>query len=210
MKFNYVAESTGNTLELEVEFKRVDPKSLHQFLADPKDRNGLCTQGGKKSCAKYNTRPCCPPNLKMFDEFPQKKYLYLIKVTTTLTDYCRYSEKTAESDRKNFLFMNIGHVITRNVVNRTVNQFKGQGFRVGGCLGCTYHKDQRCKKFMPPLEGTGLILDDVVQNVFGSEIEWATTGEPLELMTALGAIMTDEEISKARLIEAIKISCNIK
>lgn len=210
MILNYISAQNDNEVPVKIELRRVKPEDLYPFMVDSvKDRNHQCLQG-KKPCVKYGVRPCCPPKLKLFTEFPKYKYMYLVKVSMEIEDYCEYSPKTAESPRKQFLFMNMGHMTTRNIVNRTVSSFDGQPFRVGGCLGCTFTRDGRCKRFMPPLEGTGLDLHEVVKEFFGVEIDWTTETHDLSTMTALGGLLTNREITKGAIFNAARRACNQK
>lgn len=210
MIIQYLAEKTGKEVPVNVEIRRIDPYELHKYLVkNIETRNGMCNHG-KHNCAKYGQRPCCPPSLKTFDKFPQKQYMYLLKVTLSLEDYFVYSPETAKSFSNKFLFMSASHAITKNIVNRTVGSLSGQGFRVGGCSGCTFSRDGKCKQFMPPLEGTGLILDNVVAEFFDEPIEWAKKKKGISYMTALGGLMTNENVSKAEWRKALMIACNHK
>lgn len=206
----YKYTSTGNRLPVQVDLKRVDPSRVlnHKISKNREERNSLCLRG--KPCPKYDTRPCCPPRVPLFEEYKSRKYVYLMETVMYLKDYFEvYSKNTGA-------YFGIGgtHKMTRAINNKVLKQlaqdFGGQAFRVGGCLGCQYHKTGKCNYFMPPLESAGIDLCALSLDVFGREIIWSKPNNPMEYMVALGALYTDAVIPKNKFKEVIRLACNEK
>lgn len=213
MKLNrlYVTASKSE-MPVTIEIKRLSRNDMLGFLAnDREDRNEWCQRG--KCCGKYGQRPCCPPRVPMFDKLPEKEYMYLVMVKIGIQDYLDCYPKVAESKTRTYFSMDGSHKMTRNIQNRIATSFDGQAFRVGGCLGCRYTKDGVCKRFAPPLEGTGIDVCKLSVDVFGEDVEWTQEykGDPsMTKMIAIGGVYTNETISKKRLIAAVDEACNIK
>lgn len=190
-------------LTIQVE-KVLRPKLLSFQTEDVKTRNNWCIQG-RKPCIKYDSRPCCPPRVPMFEKFPAHSHAYLVAVVLTVEDYYLFSPRTAKSPQRKFLFLNAAHKITRAVSNSIVTSFDGQAFRVGGCLGCGYAKNGKCRRLCPPLEGTGINVVDLAKDVFDLDLSW---GMDCTQMAAIGAIYTDEIISKSKFKEVVSNVCS--
>jgi predicted metal-binding protein len=191
MKLNYKAKA--GSVPIEVRVKPISRDKILEYLTTNKDeRNHWCTQG--KPCGKFNARPCCPPNLKTFDELKVRKNVYLVFVKLVIADCIAEYPKLGNNPYYGVTF---SHRMTRNVSNRICKQFHGQGFRVGGCGGCQWDKTQVCKKFMPPLEGTGIDVVKLCEDQFGEVMDWYTLGKDghrMSKMIAIGAIYTDKSI----------------
>jgi predicted metal-binding protein len=210
MKVETFKVTSNGKIPISIEIVRSSRDRLLEFQTSDKDRrNGWCNKGGH-NCDKYGCRPCCPPKVKLFSELKERKYVYLVMVQLTLEDYLDYSPKTREHKAQQFLFMGAAHKITRNINNKLVNHFEGQVFRVGGCLGCQYPKTGVCKRFAPPLEGTGINVCKVAKAVFKTTIEWADKGRPINKMIAIGAVYTNEEIPTQKFKEVIDNVCMVK
>jgi predicted metal-binding protein len=200
--------SSGTEIPVTIYIEKVDRDIVlkHQTL-DRDERNNWCIHD--KPCAKYNQRPCCPPKCKLFSELKERENMYLVAVKLTLEDYLQVSPKTKAQGQKSwFLFMSAAHKITRNIQNNISCYFEGQVFRVGGCLGCQYTKTKVCRRFAPALEGTGIDVVALTEDVFGIEIDWFKPKHPLQQMIAVGGIYTDENISKSKFKEVINDVCS--
>lgn len=200
--------ATGASLPITIRLEKVEPSKLieHQTM-DIKLRNSWCTHD--KPCAKYDTRPCCPPRVKLFSEFPKHSYVYLFLVSLSYENYLEFSPKTKASKNPMFLFMSGSHKITRGIANGISTSFRGQAFRVGGCLGCSYSKNRKCRRLCPALEGTGINVVELTSDIFGIDIEWYKPKSEVTVMRALSAIYTDETITKSKFKEVIRNVCQL-
>lgn len=199
--------SSGNDLPITIQIARLTRERMLSYqITSENSRNQWCSLSGK-TCPKYGCRPCCPPNVKMFNKMAPHRYMYLVQVKITLEDYLEYSSGHPKNTNTKFLFMSLTHKITRNISNRIVGSFDGQVFKVGGCLGCTYSKDGKCKRFAPALEGTGIDLAAISRGVFSTDLDWSTPNNEMLSMTAIGGIYTDELISKENLKGVVKDAC---
>ena len=203
--------SSGAHMPIEIYLKRIAPEIVlkHQIAKNRVERNSWCLRG--KPCAKYDTRPCCPPRVKMFSEYKPRKYMYLMETILYLDDYYRVYPNVKESKSWAYFGMDGTHKMTRGISNKVIKiiaqKFGGQAFRVGGCLGCQYHKTGKCNYFMPPLESAGVDLSALSLEVFDREILWAKPKKPMEYMLALGGLYTDAEIPKIAFKEVILDVC---
>jgi len=201
----------GFDLPIHFQLARVSPERVlkHQIAKDKDERNSWCLHG--KPCAKYDTRPCCPPRVRMFSEYKVRKYVYLMETKLYLSDYYEVYPNVKASKSWAYFGMDGTHKMTRGISNKVIKQiaqeYGGQAFRVGGCLGCQYHKTGKCNYFMPPLESAGVDLCALSLDVFKTEILWAKPKKPMEYMIALGAIYTDEVIPKSKFKEVIENVC---
>ncbi len=207
----YKVTNSGAHVPIKIDLRRVSPEKVlkHQIAKDKNERNSWCLHD--KPCPKYNTRPCCPPKVKLFEEYKPRKYVYLMEIIVNLKDY--YNSYPKVKDNKGWVYLGMSgtHKMTRGISNiaikRIAQEFGGQAFRVGECLGCQYHKTGKCHYFMPPLESAGVDLCALSLDVFKTEILWAKPKNPMEYMIALGAIYTDAVIPKSKFKEVIENVC---
>lgn len=185
---------------IQVQRVPIDTVLQHQ-IQDLDIRNRWCTQG--LTCSKYGKRPCCPPQVKLFHQLKPRDRFYLISVQIKLDDYYTVYPNVRESKSWMYFGMVGTHKMTKLIANKIASAFPGQAFRVGGCLGCTWPKNGKCKRFMPALEATGINVVALTQEVFGYEIEWYQPKQPMKVMSAIGAIYTNEPIQKIDFKEAI-------
>lgn len=207
LSLNYITKQKGE-LPINVWVKRVLRATMLEYQIDNKEeRNSWCLQE-PKPCFMYNCKPCCPPKVKLFSQFPIKKYMYVVMVGISFEDYCNYSPKTKElGKRAHFLYMSAAHKISASIQNSISSSFEGQAFRVWGCVGCRYMKDGKCKRFMPPLEGTGINVIQLAEDLFDFTMLWSNPIRPITELVALGGIYTDEEITTKEFKEVIKNVC---
>lgn len=195
--------SSGAKIPLQIQIKRIPGEQMLQYcIQDKEKRNKWCTKG--QPCSKYNCRPCCPPRVKMFYELKGRKWMYLVLVKIALDDYYKVYPNVKESKSWCYFGMDGTHKMTRNIQNKISTSFKGQAFRVGGCLGCQYTKSGECKRFAPALEATGIDVVALAKAEFDEEIDWRKAKEPMINMIAVGGICTDDEISPKQFKEVIK------
>lgn len=204
--------SSGARIPVHIEVIRVSRKKMleHQTL-DKKERNQWCLNG--KPCSKYGTRPCCPPTVKLFSEMRERQYMYLILVEINLLNYYTVYPKVKESKSWVYFGMDGTHKMTRNINNQIVTRLNHAGaqcFRVGGCLGCQFSKTGKCKNFMPPLEGTGVDVVALAEDVFEKKIRWRKENKPMKNMVAVGAIYTDSRIPAIQFERVLKDVCSGK
>ena len=214
IKTHYTTASTGARIPIEITVKRTTQEVAlnHMTAKDRAERNSWCTKG-KKACAKYGERPCCPPKTKMFNEMKPHKYMYLIQVKILLEDYYTVYPNVRASGSWQYFGMDGTHKMTRNVSNKIVRAISEVGkdipFRVGGCLGCQFLKTGKCNYYMPPLESTGINVVKLAKTVFNTDIVWRVPKESMPYMIAVGAIYTDREnIPQSKFKGVIKDVCN--
>jgi predicted metal-binding protein len=198
--------SSGAQLPVIVEVKKVPrSKMLEHMTTDLAVRDNWCTHD--KPCSKFGMRPCCPPQVKTFDQLKVRDHAYLIMVKIDLKDYYRIYPNVKESKSWAYFGMDGTHKMTRNISNKIVSLLKGQGFRVGGCLGCQFTKTGKCKRFEPALEATGINVVSLTEDVFGEKIKWAKPKNPMRYMIATGCVYTDEEVPASKFKELIHFVC---
>jgi hypothetical protein len=140
----------------------------------------------------------------MFYELKNREWMYLVFVKIVLDDYYKVYPNVKESKSWCYFGMDGTHKMTRNIQNKISTSFKGQSFRVGGCLGCQYPKTGQCKRFAPALEATGIDVVVLSKIEFGEAINWRESKKPMENMIAIGGIYTDEVIKPIKFKEVIK------
>lgn len=202
--------STGSKVPVEIKVKRVSRDRMLQHLTTDKDkRNNWCTHD--KPCGKFGKRPCCPPQVKTFDELAPKKYMYLVMVKIVLDEYYEVYPNVRESKSWLYFGMDGTHKMSRNIQNKLSTHFDGQAFRVGGCLGCQWTKQGKCKRFAPALEATGINVVWVAKDVFGETIHWRPDGskEQMPHMISIGGIYTDEDIPMSKFKEVMEEICGL-
>jgi predicted metal-binding protein len=205
MKIKTYYHTKNGKVKVEIQIGYMTPAKVKKLqIQDKKIRNSWCTY--KKPCLKYGCRPCCPPKVKLFNELKERKHFFGVMVRLNAEDYFTYSPKSKELPVRKYLFMGVAHKITRTIQNKIANSFKGQIFRVGGCLGCSYKKNGKCMRFAPALEATGIDVNMLAKQMFDTEIEWAIMGQPIDVlnMTAVGGIYTNTKITKNQFREVIK------
>ena len=215
-KTTYITASTKKEMPMRIKVVKMKPKEFYNRFQKTKERDvrdEWCLRGDNK-CEKFDTRPCCPPVLKLFHQFPRRKRMYLFYVEIRKKEFYKASPLVAKNQSAEFLWNGGSHKFTRIVSNRiseSLSQDKeSQGFRVGGCLGCQWTKKKYCKFFMPPLEGVGIDLTAVSEEVFGHKMQWfkMNEGRYIDTMVAIGGVYTDRNITKQEIKEAIKNACN--
>ena len=198
--------SSGARIPVTIQITRLTREQMIEYQIEDKDtRNSWCTQG--TPCSKYGCRPCCPPKVKLFSELKEHKYMYVVAVTIDLEDYYEVYPTVRDSKSWCYFGMDGTHKMSRNIQNKIATSFEGQAFRVGGCLGCQYPKTGHCKRFAPALEAGGINVIDLAKGVFGIDITWRATKQPMIDMTAIGGIYTDEVLTKEHLKEVVKNVC---
>ena len=209
MNLIYTTKQSGISIPVQIRAQRTHRgiALAHQIDTATK-RNNWCTH--KKPCSQFGMRPCCPPKVSMFEDFPYHEYLYLIMVRMNLEDYFEQYPQVNASKSRIYFGLDSTHKMTRNISNAIVKPFNSpstQCFRVGGCLGCKFPKTGSCMQFFPPLEATGINVCSLTKAIFDTEIEWAPPKSLMKTMTAVGAIYTSKQISRNQIEEAILNVC---
>lgn len=205
----------GVEIPMTMLLEKVNREAILPFLTNCRnDRNKWCHTGGC-SCAKYGARPCCPPQVKMFNEMRERKYMYLFASMIEKEAYLALYPKQAaqKGGLRDYFFMQTSHYLTRGTVGRISDIMKQPGeqtFKVGGCNGCTFSKDGRCKDLRPALEATGIDVCKMTEVLLETTIQWRKPGEPLDYIIAVSGLYTDRKIKSTEFYEAFKIACNMK
>jgi predicted metal-binding protein len=195
--------SSGAKIPVGISIRRIPGTLMLDYqVHKTKTRDHWCTQG--KPCSKFGCRPCCPPQVKMFSELKEHKYMYVIGVRIVLNDYYETYPNVKESKSWCYFGMDGTHKMSRNIQNQIAESFAGQAFRVGGCLGCQYMKTGKCKRFAPALEATGINVIELGKDILGWDITWRKAKEPMKDMIAIGGIYTDELIMPKQFKEVIQ------
>lgn len=210
-KADYITDK-GIHIPTEMRLERITPKQLDKYLnKNQEERNGWCLQNNVP-CAKYGARPCCPPNVPMFGKLKKRKYIYLFATVIEKEPYFELFPKQSavKGKTRDYFFMRTSHYITRGMVGKMSNFLKQDGeqtFKVGGCNGCTYSKDGKCKDFRPALEATGINVVELSEEILDLPIQWMSS-ESLDHMAAVSALYTDREVKPKEIYEAYLKACD--
>ena len=201
MKQYYHKTSAGIELPVEVGVFKVSLDTLKQFY-HPEARDSWCCTTPIK-CSQFGCRPCCPPRFPKFFDLPQRKNLYIIITRMATQDYLDAYPKVANTSMRFYGTSTGVHYLTRGALYRIVKALyqKGdQGFKVGGCSGCTVKKTGKCNKIlMPALEGTGIDVIHLYKHITGIDMEWNKPKELMGHMAAVGGLYTDRDIKPSEI-----------
>lgn len=204
-KYEYKT-SSGVSLPLEVGVYRVNQETLLSTLFDPINRDSWC-QAGPKVCSQFGCRPCCPPKFPTFDNLRTRKNMYVVIVRMNTQDYLDAYPNVAQ--KMAYYGATTGvHYQTRGklyAIIKNLYQPGDQGFKVGGCSGCTVKKTGKCNKIlMPALEGTGINVVGLYKHLTGDTMEWNKDGKLMGTMAAVGGLLTDRDLSKSDILKVVE------
>jgi len=207
MKFNVSYKtSSGTRLNVHMEVKKLTRKQLQVYLMKTRQERDD-TYKNTINVRHYNTKPCCPPQVALFNEFPTKQYFYVVIGTIYYGEFMVSYPKcqAVQEHRKSYLFTGTARKISKSIVNRIVALFPdSQAFRTGGCLGCKYKNTQRCNTFMPSLEAVGVRIEQLTKDHF-EHLEYPKNQR---ILSSIGGFYTDENLSKDQLMSIIQGGSN--
>ena len=174
VKYNF--RNTVNELELKWDIFRFD-----QLVVDAVKVRGWCSDG----CPNYNRNGGCPPFSPTAEELLKNKNFILL-TTKAYTKNINVCDKGAYIEELLSEYM--------NKLGYKIKDMYGVDFLCAGrCRGCSECSiDSGCsspKRRQYCITGTGILLGDVIENLFEEKLQWfGRDHEPEYIMKIMGFI----------------------
>lgn len=203
--------STGVGIPVTISIKRLSrERIINKYIESEEERNSWCTHG-KKPCAQYDTRPCCPPRIPIFEKLRKRSFLYLIHLKFELEDFLESYPQYKDIPTRTFFIGSIIRVACRKVLFEAESELKVKGdtiFKVGGCSSCSFKKGKGCKTGVTPaLEGVGIKVCEICEKEFDTPVLWHSSPGGMQYFSALGGIYTDQELDPEDIKRELKKVC---
>ena len=175
-----------------IKLKKVNREEIPIF---PKDKQAYhCSHD--RPCAKYDARPCCPPNVYHITD-KKFKYFYMIYFRIPREDSAHRDTKW---DTNSFFFANWAggliakyHKLLVNSVQHKLDK-KSITMKINGCKGCKWKKQRKCEQIRPQPEGIGINVVKISEKM-GYPIQWIKDNCRIPYYSGVGGILTDVELT---------------